>query len=106
MKSTLEAYMERIKNEKEKNNLGINEQDSKEMGLIIKFIMGNEELSKLILKNATRTIKTIQPSILFEDFQIAMSMEMAIVCDTLYYLAKKGYLKIEGVSVEKDKNKF
>jgi len=105
MKSTLETFMERIKNEKEESNLGLNEQDSKEMDLISKFIMDDVELYKQISQNASQTIKTIQPSILFEDFLIAMAMETAIVCNAIHYLAKKGHIKIEGVSVEKDKNK-
>jgi len=72
------------------------------MDLISKFIMDDTELYKQILQNASQTIRTIQPSILSKDFMIAMAMETAIVCNAIYYLAKKGHIKIDGVSVEKD----
>jgi len=105
LKSTLEAFLESVKREKKKGNFGTTEQESKEMDLISKFITDDKELYKQISQNASQTIKTIQPSILFKDFLIAMAMETAIVCNAIHYLAKKGHIKIDGVSVEEKKDK-
>ena len=91
MKSTLEAFKEKLLREEVQGS----EKETEEMNLILEFIENDKGLYDRILANASKTIKTIQPSILFSDFKIAMVMIEAVVAGALCYLKEEGYLKIK-----------
>ena len=91
MKSTLEDFREKLF----KKGAQCNGKETEEMNSIIEFMKEDEGLNNQIMANATKTIKTIQPSILFSDFTIAMSMIQAVVANAMYYLEENGYLKIK-----------
>lgn len=97
MKSTLEDFKEKLL----KKGSVCSSDETKEMEEIVKFLRSNEELNYQIMSNATKTIKTIQPSILFDDFKIAISMTYAIVANAIYYLKENGYLEIKNKEVKK-----
>ena len=96
LKSTLEKFREHLF----KKGLQGDKNELKRMDLIVSFLRGNEELNNQIMSNATKTIKTIQPSILLNDFGIAMSMTYAIVANAIFYLVENGYLEIKDEEVK------
>lgn len=91
MKSTLEDFREKLFKAEGQGS----EKEAKGINLILEFIENDKGLYDRILANAFKTIKTIQPSILFSDFKIAMVMIEAVVAGALCYLKEEGYLKIK-----------
>jgi len=96
LKSTLEDFQEKLM----KKGFTGSDDDLKKMDSIIRFLRDNEELNNQIMSNATKTIKTIQPSILLNDFKIAMTMTYSIVTNAIYYLVENGYIEIKDREVK------
>jgi len=91
LKSTLEDFHDKLM----KNGSTFSDDEFKEMYSIVEFLRGDKELNHQIMSDATKAIKTIQPSILPDDFKIAMSMVYSIVINAIYYLKKNGYIEIK-----------
>lgn len=96
LKSTLEDFRE--KSIKKGFNCGDNE--LREMDSIVKFLANNKKVSEQIINDAAKTIKIIQPGILFDDFEIAVNMIRAVVCNAIYCLVKDGYIEIKDKGVK------
>lgn len=102
MKSTLEGFLEKTI----KKGITCSDEEVEEMFLIIKLLRSDKELNDQIMSDAAKTIKTIQPSILLGDFEIAMTMAYSIVANAIYYLKKNGYIEIKkGGEIIENRNK-
>jgi len=96
LKSTLEAYHEMLIKK------GFNGSDNqiKKLDSIVRFLRNNEKVNEQIMGTATVTIKTIQPSILPDDFKIAMAMVYSVVSNAIYHLAEDGSIEIKDKEVK------